>query len=139
MSTIDLKKLEELKKALTPEQYDICFRGGTEVPFTGEYTDMDDKGTYSCVVCDSPLFLSKTKFHSSSGWPSFWAPIKGALDEHDDRTLGMTRTEVRCATCGAGLEIEEAWVPDAPMDSRRYCRDHAGDDAIRLKDMMQPG
>jgi len=119
MPKIDPKKLEELKKALTPEQYDICFRAGTEAPFSGEYTENIQQGTYSCVVCDTPLFLSDTKFHSSSGWPSFWAPIKGVLEEHEDRSLGMARTEVKCVTCGAHLGHV---FDDGPKPTgKRYC------------------
>jgi peptide-methionine (R)-S-oxide reductase len=119
MPKIDQKKLEELKKALTPEQYDICFRGGTEAPFSGEYIDTKDRGTYHCVVCDSPLFLSATKFPSGTGWPSFWAPMKGALEENEDRSLGMVRTEVTCATCGAHLGHV---FPDGPKPTgKRFC------------------
>lgn len=119
MPTIDKKKLEELKNALTPEQYDICFRGGTEVPFTGKYTDLNEKGMYECAVCSTPLFSSQTKFHSGTGWPSFWAPIKNALEELEDRSMGMVRTEVRCKTCGAHLGHV---FPDGPRPTgKRYC------------------
>lgn len=119
MPKMDKKKLEELKKALTPEQYDICFRGGTEAPFTGEYTDLEEKGIYRCVVCKTPLFKSETKFHSGTGWPSFWAPIQGALEEHEDTSLGMTRTEVRCKTCGAHLG--HVFRDGPPPSGLRYC------------------
>jgi peptide-methionine (R)-S-oxide reductase len=119
MPKIDPKKLEELKRALTPEQYDICFRAGTEPPFSGQYTDLDEEGTYHCVVCQSPLFSSETKYHSGTGWPSFWAPLEGALEEHKDTSLSMTRTEVRCTICGAHLGHV---FPDGPEPTgRRYC------------------
>ena len=119
MPKIDQKKLEELKKALTPEQYDICFRGGTEVPFSGKYTDLKEKGIYECAVCETPLFTSKTKYHSGTGWPSFWAPLKGRLEELEDKGFGMTRVEVRCKTCGAHLGHV---FPDGPNPTgKRYC------------------
>jgi peptide-methionine (R)-S-oxide reductase len=103
MPKLDPKKVEVLKKKLSEEEYDICFRSGTEAPFSGELTLEKGEGTYHCVVCDSPLFTSKTKFISKTGWPSFDAPIKGALEEIEDKGFGMIRTELRCATCGAHL------------------------------------
>lgn len=98
------KNLNELKKKLTQEQYNICFLKGTEPPFSGKYTDNFDNGMYHCVVCDSPLFYSDSKFHSDSGWPSFDKPVdpKNIKYEEDD-SLGMKRTEIICANCGSHL------------------------------------
>lgn len=119
MAKLDRQRLEELKKQLTPEQYDICFRGGTEVPYSGKHTDNKEQGIYSCAVCATPLFSSQTKFHSGTGWPSFWAPIEGSLEAHADKSFGMVRTEVRCATCGAHLGHV---FDDGPKPTgQRYC------------------
>ncbi len=94
----------EWKKILTPEQYSITRKGGTERAFAGPYWDNHAKGIYDCVCCDLPLFDSATKFESGTGWPSFWAPIaKDAVKERSDRTFFMVRTEVRCARCDAHL------------------------------------
>lgn len=103
MPKLDREKDAELTKRLSPEQYDICFRSGTEAPFSGELTFEKGAGAYHCVVCGTPLFSSQAKFISKTGWPSFDAPIQGALEEREDRSLGMVRTEVRCSTCGAHL------------------------------------
>jgi peptide-methionine (R)-S-oxide reductase len=89
---------------LTPEQREVCFNKGTEAPFTGEYWDCHDKGTYKCVNCGAELFKSDTKFDSGTGWPSFWAPATEAnVKEETDTSYGMMRTEVMCSKCGAHL------------------------------------
>src|SRR5262249_31959017 len=92
------------REQLSPEQFNITRRKGTERAFTGAYWDCKDEGTYRCVCCDQPLFDSDTKFESGTGWPSFWAP---AADEnvtlHADNSHGMRRTEVTCRRCGAHL------------------------------------
>ena len=94
----------EWKKILTPEQYTVTRKGGTERAFTGPNWDNHAKGTYVCVCCDLPLFDSATKFDSGTGWPSFWQPIaKSAVQEKTDRSFFMTRTEVLCARCDAHL------------------------------------
>jgi peptide-methionine (R)-S-oxide reductase len=95
---------EKLKSQLTPEQYDVCFLGGTERAFTGKYWNSHDRGTYHCVVCGAELFDSSAKFDSRTGWPSFYQPIsKDKLKEESDYGFGMKRTEVTCSNCGAHL------------------------------------
>lgn len=94
----------ELRERLTPLQFEVTQHAGTERAFTGEYWDTHDDGMYHCVVCDTPLFDSSTKFDSGTGWPSFYAALDPAKVELvDDRSHGMKRTEVRCAHCGAHL------------------------------------
>jgi peptide-methionine (R)-S-oxide reductase len=93
----------ELRQRLTPEQYHVTQEGGTERAFTGEYWDCHDDGVYRCIVCDSALYRSDTKFESGTGWPSFWEPVDGAVDTRVDASHGMVRTEAVCATCGAHL------------------------------------
>ncbi len=88
---------------LTEEQENICFLKGTEAPFSGKYYDFYDKGVYKCVNCGEILFNSETKFHSNSGWPSFFEPVAGKLQEQLDPSLGMNRTEVLCKKCGSHL------------------------------------
>jgi peptide-methionine (R)-S-oxide reductase len=97
------KTKEELKKALTPEQYEICFLKGTERPFTGKYVHSKEAGTYKCVVCGNELFKSDTKFDSGTGWPSFWDAAGSGVKKVMDYTHGMKRVEVVCSRCGAHL------------------------------------
>jgi peptide-methionine (R)-S-oxide reductase len=114
------KSEEEWKRELTPEQYHIARQKGTERAFTGAYWDNHEKGLYYCVACGNELFDSEKKFDSGSGWPSFWEPIdKEKVEEEVDRSLGMVRTEVECARCGAHLgHIFE----DGPRPTGlRYC------------------
>ncbi|HWP85138.1 MAG TPA: peptide-methionine (R)-S-oxide reductase MsrB [Terriglobia bacterium] len=95
---------EEWRKLLTPEQYEICRRKGTERPFTGKYYDHYEQGMYRCVACGAELFSSETKFHSGTGWPSFWQPaVAGNIREETDWSYGMRRTEVLCSQCGSHL------------------------------------
>ena len=93
----------EWRALLTPEQYHVCREKGTERAFSGAYTDTEEKGTYACVACGQLLFTSDTKFHSGTGWPSFWQPIKGGVAEVTDHSHGMDRTEVTCSRCGSHL------------------------------------
>lgn len=98
------QKADDIKKRLTPEQYDVCMLKGTERPFTGKWLKNKEAGTYVCVVCREPLFGSGTKFESGTGWPSFYDAIeRGAVKEVEDRSHGMRRVEVTCANCGSHL------------------------------------
>jgi len=95
---------EEWRRMLTPEQYRVLREAGTEPPFTGFYTDVDDEGLYRCAACGNALFRSDTKYHSGCGWPSFYEPIDpDAVEERVDTTHGMVRTEIRCGRCGSHL------------------------------------
>lgn len=94
----------KLKERLTPLQYGVCFNKGTEPPFTGAYWNNKEPGTYTCVVCDAPLFSSDTKYDSGTGWPSFWAHLKkGVIKEEMDYSHGMVRVELQCANCESHL------------------------------------
>jgi peptide-methionine (R)-S-oxide reductase len=94
----------EWKSILTPEQYHVTREKGTEAPYTSPLNNIHEKGTFECVSCSLPLFSSRTKFDSHTGWPSFWAPIaKANVREEVDNSLGVTRTEVLCNRCDAHL------------------------------------
>jgi peptide-methionine (R)-S-oxide reductase len=94
----------EWKQQLTPNEYHVTRQKGTEPPFTGEYEDTTTPGTYHCVCCGQPLFESDAKFHSGSGWPSFYKPIDESHVEVDrDASHGMIRDEVVCSKCNAHL------------------------------------
>ncbi|XP_019721655.1 methionine-R-sulfoxide reductase B3 isoform X1 [Hippocampus comes] len=111
---------EEMKKRLTPMQYHVTQERGTESAFTGEFTYHKEEGTYMCVVCGAPLFSSKTKFDSGSGWPSFFDLLKEeSIDVSDDFSYGMHRVETTCGQCGAHLGH---LFDDGPKPSgKRYC------------------
>lgn len=99
-----IKTDEEWKKILTPEQFRVTRKKGTERPFSGKYHDFKGEGTYNCTCCDLPLFSSETKFDSGTGWPSFYTPIaKAHVREESDTSFFMVRTEVLCARCDAHL------------------------------------
>lgn len=95
---------EELRRRLTAEQYRVARQGGTEAPFSGAYWDTKDPGAYRCVACGAELFRSDEKFDSGTGWPSFWAAVDDdRIRRIVDRSLGMSRVEVRCANCDSHL------------------------------------
>ncbi|MDF3037455.1 MAG: Peptide methionine sulfoxide reductase MsrB [Thermomicrobiales bacterium] len=111
---------EEWRQRLTPEQYAVLRKHGTERAFTGPYLDAKDDGTYRCAGCGNPLFDSSVKFESGTGWPSFTEAIPGSVKEIEDRSFGMVRTEIQCARCGGHLGH---LFPDGPREAGglRYC------------------
>jgi peptide-methionine (R)-S-oxide reductase len=119
-----IKTDEEWKKQLTPEQYHVARKAGTEPAFTGKYWKTKETGTFTCACCGQPLFSSEAKFDSGTGWPSFSQPLDpSAVETHTDRTYGMARTEARCARCDAhlGHVFEDGPVPTG----LRYCMNSA--------------
>lgn len=114
------KSKEELKKLLSEEEYKIVVEKGTEMPFTGKYLHNDKNGIYNCLVCDSELFSSETKFDSGSGWPSFYDVLNNEnIKIQDDNSHGMERLEVQCNNCGAHLGH---LFDDGPNPTgKRYC------------------
>jgi peptide-methionine (R)-S-oxide reductase len=109
----------EWRKLLTPAQYDVLREAGTELPWSSPLLNEHRTGTFACAGCDLPLFSSKTKFDSGTGWPSFWTPLAGAVDESEDRSFAMVRTAVSCHRCGGHLGHV---FPDGPKPTGlRYC------------------
>ncbi len=115
-----IKSEKEWREQLSPQAYSITREHGTEASFSGEFYDFKEKGTYKCICCDSALFSSKSKFDSGTGWPSYYEPItKEAILENRDKSFGMERVEVLCATCDAHLGHV---FPDGPKPTGlRYC------------------
>ncbi len=115
-----IKTDNEWKNILTPEQYRVMRKAGTERPFTGKYNDHYEKGVYYCAGCGTPLFDSETKYDHGTGWPSFTAPIGDEIIEYrKDRSHGMERIEVRCAVCGAHLG--HVFEDGPPPANKHYC------------------
>jgi len=114
----------EWKKKLSPEEFEVTRKAGTERAFTGRYWNNHKKGLYRCVCCGNALFNSDTKFESGTGWPSFWAPIDAHNVETEmDGSYGVTRTEVKCRQCDAHLGHV---FPDGPRPTgQRYCMNSA--------------
>ena len=114
------KTEEQWRQELTPEQYEVLRRAGTEPPFTGRYVHSKESGKYRCAGCGADLFSSDTKFESGTGWPSFYEPMdEGGVELREDRSHGMVRTEVVCATCGGHLGHV---FDDGPNPTgQRYC------------------
>lgn len=117
-----VKSDEQWRAELSPAEYEVLRRAGTERPWTGKYVETKDVGVYRCRACDAELFRSTEKFDSHCGWPSFWSPLAGdRVILREDRHLGMTRVEVLCANCQSHLgHVFHGEGYDTPTDDR-YC------------------
>jgi len=114
------KSDEEWRQILTPEQYQITQKKGTEPPFSGKYYKFKGRGIYRCVRCGNELFSSDRKYDSGSGWPSFWSPIsEQSIETATDTSHGMARTEVLCRRCNSHLG--HVFDDGPPPTGRRYC------------------
>jgi peptide-methionine (R)-S-oxide reductase len=132
----DLKQKPESywQEKLTPEEYQVLRRKGTERPFSGKFYRNEAQGIYECGACGQPLFSSDAKFNSSCGWPSFDDPLQREnVELHEDNTFGMRRTEVTCKNCGSHLGHV---FPDGPQETtgQRYCIN-----SLSLKFQPKPG
>jgi peptide-methionine (R)-S-oxide reductase len=114
---------QEWRQTLTPEQFQVLRKHGTEPPGASQLNREKRDGTFACAGCGQPLFSSETKFESGTGWPSFCAPLEGAVGTTTDGSFGMTRSEIHCARCGGHLGHV---FPDGPAPSgMRYCMNGA--------------
>lgn len=128
---------EDWRERLTPLQYEVTRKAGTERPGTGKYYKHDEKGVYTCVCCGAKLFTSSMKYDSGCGWPSFFEELDNAnIERHEDDTLGMRRIEIVCSACGAHLGHV---FPDGPQPTgERYCVNSASLDFV-AQDELKPG
>lgn len=111
---------EEWRKELPEESFEITRMCSTERPFSGKYWNLHDQGIYRCICCREPLFDSATKYDSGTGWPSFWKPVDAqCIEEVEDQSHGMARTEITCRRCGAHLG--HVFVDGPPPTGLRYC------------------
>ena len=110
---------QEWKELLTPEQYEICRKKGTEPPFSGEYHETKTKGTYLCLCCRNALFLSEDKYDSGCGWPAFYQSLPETIDETPDHSFGRVRTEITCSKCDGHLG--HVFTDGPKPTGLRYC------------------
>ena len=129
------KSEDEWRENLSSEQFHVCRQGGTEAPFTGKYNDFKGDGIFVCSCCGNPLFASKTKFNSGTGWPSFFAPLsKEAVALHEDYSMFMKRVEVKCAKCDAHLG--HVFPDGPPPTNQRFCMNSV---SLQFQETEKPG